>query len=156
MLPLLSVIVGSTQPPAFVGAEVDVVLEREGCLSDLERISVRRLAAISDLVSPKQLSLTFRWLLTLTFAPRAEFRLWIRDSLGFNILRVLAARFNDLYSDFDGAQGIFFPNMYLNQKEYLISYSHFVIKEINRVKIIWYNKWICLVWINKFWIKRTV
>ena len=117
ILPLLSIILGSTQTPGPPGADVEVVRERDGCLSDLERISVRRLAAISDLVSPKQLSLPFRWLLTLTFAPRAEFRRWMRDSLGFNILLVLAARFNDLYSDFVGAQGIFFPNIYLNEEE---------------------------------------
>ena len=41
----------------------------------------------------------------------------MRDSLGFNILLVLAARFNDLYSDFVGAQGIFFPKIYLNDEE---------------------------------------
>ena len=77
MLPLLSVIVGSTHPPVCVGADADVALDREGtvCLSDLERINVRRLAAISDLVSPAILdqlrSLAFPWLKDVFEAPEA-------------------------------------------------------------------------------------
>ena len=108
MLPLLSVVSWTQPPTVFVGvlSDADVVLERDGCLSDLERISVRRLAAISDLVSAKQRSVVlflphalFPKLARLKagFAPRAEFRLWIRFSFGFKWLRlVLAARFKDL------------------------------------------------------------